>query len=105
MMMLELKVNLSDRVKDAMRRHAAQTLLAGVARATAIGSKPLSMDEIQAEVDAVRKAHRGKRQVVEKRQVMQLLDTFIERGHLEHQVEESHAQGVARIPQCPRRTP
>ncbi|MFH1870860.1 MAG: hypothetical protein ABIK82_00940 [Pseudomonadota bacterium] len=105
---LELKVNLSDRVNDAMRRHVAQTLLAGVARATAIGGKPLSMDEIQAEVDAVRKAHRGKRQVVEKRQVMQLLDTFIGRGHLEHQVEESHAQGVALIPQCPqcpRRTP
>lgn len=32
MMTLQWKVNLSDRVKDAMRRHAAQTLLAGVAR-------------------------------------------------------------------------
>lgn len=78
---LELKVNLSDRLareaqaaglltpqalasllKDAMRRHAAQTLLAGAARATAAGSKPLSMDEIQAEVAAVRKARRSRRQ-------------------------------------------
>ena len=77
---LELKLNLPDRLareaqaaglltpraladllKDAMRRHAAQTLLAGAARATAAGSKPLSMDEIQAEVDAVRKARRHKR--------------------------------------------
>lgn len=78
---LELRVNLPDRLareaqaaglltpraladllKDAMRRHAARTLLAGAARATAAGSKPLSMDEIQAEVDAVRKARRGRRQ-------------------------------------------
>ena len=77
---LELKLNLPDRLareaqaaglltpraladllKDAMRRHAAQTLLAGAARATAAGSKSLSMDEIQAEVDAVRKARRQKR--------------------------------------------
>lgn len=78
---LELRVNLSDRLareaqaaglltpqaladllKDAIRRHAAHTLLAGAARATAAGSKSLSMDEIQAEVDAVRKARRGRRQ-------------------------------------------
>lgn len=77
---LELKLNLPDRLareaqaaglltpqaladllRDAMRRHAAQTLLAGAARATAAGSKPLPMDEIQAEVDAVRKARRQKR--------------------------------------------
>ena len=77
---LEFKVNLSDRLareaqaaglltpqaltsllKDAMRRRAAQTLLAGAARATAAGSKPLSMDEIQAEVNAVRCARRSKR--------------------------------------------
>jgi len=76
---LELKLNLSDRLareaqaaglrtpqalaarlKDAMRRCAAQTLLAGAARATASGSKPLAMDELQAEVNAVRKARRGK---------------------------------------------
>ena len=81
---LELKVNLSDRLareaqaaglltpraladllKDAMRRRAAQTLLAGAAHATAGGSQPLSMDEIQAEVDAVRCARRGKRSTCE----------------------------------------
>ena len=87
---LELKVNLSDRLAR---------------EAQAAGGKPLSMDEIQAEVDAVRKARRGWRQAVEKRQVLQLLDVSIERGYLKHQVEESHAQGVARVPQCPRRTP
>ena len=78
---LELKLNVSDRLareaqaaglltpqaladllKDAMRRRAAQTLMAGAARATAADSKPLSMDEIQTEVDAVRKARRNKRQ-------------------------------------------
>jgi len=51
---------LAQLLKDAMRRQAAQALLAGAARATAAGSKPLSMDEIQAEVNAVRAArHKG----------------------------------------------
>jgi len=77
---LELKVSLSDRLareaqaaglltsralatllKGAMRRRAAQALLSGAARATAAGSKPLSMDEIQAEVDEVRQTRRAKR--------------------------------------------
>lgn len=53
---------LADLLKDAMRRHTAQTLLAGAERATTSGSKPLSMDEIQAEVAAVRNARRGGRQ-------------------------------------------
>lgn len=39
---------LAQLLKDAMRRQAAQALLAGAARATAAGSKPLSMNEIQA---------------------------------------------------------
>lgn len=121
---LELRVNQSDRLarearaaglltpralfellKDAMRRRGARTLLAGAARITAAGSKPLSIDGIQAEVEAARKARRGWRQAVEKRQVLQLLDASIERGYLKHQVEESRAQGVAHIPQYPRRTP
>ena len=78
MMALELKLNLPDRLarevqaaglltpdalsdllKDAMRRRAAQALLAGAARASEAGGKPLSMDEIQAEVNAVRQARRG----------------------------------------------
>lgn len=78
MMALELKLNLPDRLarevqaaglltpdalsdllKDAMRRRAAQALLAGAARASEAGCKPLSMDEIQAEVNAVRQARRG----------------------------------------------
>lgn len=49
---------LRDMVKDAMQRRAAQTLLAGADKATKAGSKPLSMKEIQAEVNAVRKARR-----------------------------------------------
>jgi hypothetical protein len=72
---LEVKLNLPDRLareaqaaglltpealaqllSDAMRRRAAQTLLAGAARASAAGERPLSMEEIQAEVDAVRRA-------------------------------------------------
>lgn len=74
---LELKLNLPDRLareaqaaglltpealsqmlKDAMRRRAGQALLAGAAHATAAGSKPMSMKEIQAEVNAVRRARK-----------------------------------------------
>jgi len=74
---LELKLNLPDRlareaqaaglltpaalaqlVKDAMRQRAAQALLAGAARATAAGGATLSMKEIQAEVNAVRRARK-----------------------------------------------
>lgn len=77
---LELKLNLPDRLakearaaglltpealslllKDAMRRRAAQTLLAGAARASQAGSKPISMEEIQAEVNAVRRARKDQR--------------------------------------------
>ena len=50
---------LSRLLKDAMQRRAAQALLAGAARATATGSKPLSMKEIQAEVNSVRQARRA----------------------------------------------
>ena len=76
---LELKLNLPDRLareaqasglltsealaqllKDAMRRRAGQALLAGAARATAAGSAPLSMKEIQAEVHAVRRARKSR---------------------------------------------
>jgi hypothetical protein len=48
-------------VRDAMRRRAAQTLLAGAARASAAGRKPLSMKEIQSEVNAIRRERRAKR--------------------------------------------
>lgn len=77
MAILELKLDLPDRLvreaeaaglltakalsrllRDAMRRQAARSLLDGAARATAAGSRPLSMRAIQAEVDAVRKARR-----------------------------------------------
>ena len=50
---------LSQLVRDAMRRRAAQTLLDGAARASDLGSQPLSMREIQAEVNAVRHQRRG----------------------------------------------
>ena len=75
---LELKLNLPDRLarevqaaglltpealtdllKDAMRRRAAQALLAGAARASEAGGKPLSMGEIQSEVNAVRRARKS----------------------------------------------
>lgn len=76
---LELKLNLPDRLareaqaaglltpdalaqllKDAMRRRAGQALLAGAARATQSGSKPLSMKAIQAEVNAVRHVRKSR---------------------------------------------
>ena len=52
---------LREMVKDAMRRRAAQTLLAGAERASAAGSKPLSMKAIQAEVNSVRRQRKAKR--------------------------------------------
>jgi hypothetical protein len=77
---LELKLTLSNRLvreaqaaglltpkaltrllKDEIRRGAAQALLTGAQRATGLGSKPLSMKEIQAEVDAVRRERRTKK--------------------------------------------
>lgn len=51
---------LREMVKDAMQRRAAQTLLAGAARASAAGSKPLSMKAIQAEVNTVRSERKTK---------------------------------------------
>jgi hypothetical protein len=76
---LEVKLNLSDRLareaqaaglltpkalremlKDAMQRRAAQALLAGAARGSSAGAKPLSMKETQAEVNAVRRERRAK---------------------------------------------
>lgn len=47
-------------LRQAMQRRAAQALLAGAARATAGGSKVLSMKEIQAEVAAVRRVRRAR---------------------------------------------
>ena len=52
---------LAELVRQAMRRRAAQSLLAGAARATASGSKPVSLKSIQADVDAVRRARRAGR--------------------------------------------
>ena len=45
-----------DFLASKTRRRAAQALIEGVARAVKAGSKPMSMDEIQAEVSAVRRA-------------------------------------------------
>lgn len=50
---------LSQLLKDAMQRRAAQSLLAGAARGTAAGGKPLSMKAIQAEVNSVRRTRRA----------------------------------------------
>jgi hypothetical protein len=47
-------------LRDAMQRRAAQELLAGAKRASDAGSKPLSMRQIRAEVNAVRRDKRGK---------------------------------------------
>lgn len=45
-------------LKEEMRRQAAQQLLAGAARATAGGSRPRSLRQLQVEVDAARDASR-----------------------------------------------
>ena len=45
---------LREMLRDTMRRHAAQALLAGAARASKAGSKPMSMRELQAEVNSTR---------------------------------------------------
>lgn len=51
---------LRDLLKDAMRRRAAQALLAGAGRGSAGGLKPLSMRELQAEVRSARAGRRVK---------------------------------------------
>ena len=47
-------------IREAMQRRVALALLAGAARATEAGSKPLSLREIQSEVNAVRADRRAK---------------------------------------------
>jgi len=47
-------------LKDAMRRRAAEDLLAGAARGSLARARPLSMKAIQAEVNAVRRERRAK---------------------------------------------
>jgi len=46
-------------VRAEIRRQAAERLLSGAERVRAAGIKPLSMREIQKEVDAVRKMRRA----------------------------------------------
>ncbi len=53
---------LSRLLKEAMRRRAGQALLAGAERAAKADSEPITLEEIQAEVNAVRHARKtGKR--------------------------------------------
>ncbi len=46
-------------LRAEIRRQAAGRLLSGAARASATGSEPLSMAELQSEIDAVRKGGRS----------------------------------------------
>lgn len=83
MTLLQLKVEVPDRLareaqaagllnaqaiskllREAVRRRAGERLLAGAARATRTGSRPLSMRSIQKEVDAVRAARKTQRPTV-----------------------------------------
>lgn len=48
-----------DFLASKSRRRAAQAILEGAGRATKAGSKPMSMDEIQAEINAVRRARKA----------------------------------------------
>lgn len=52
--------SISKLLRDAMRRRAGERLLAGAARASRAGSRPLSMRAIQKEVDAVRAARKAR---------------------------------------------
>ena len=45
-----------DFLASKTRRRSGQALIEGVARATKAGSRPMSMEEIQTEVNAVRRA-------------------------------------------------
>lgn len=47
--------SISKLLKDAMRRRAAQALLAGTRRAAKRSSKPMTLKAIQAEVNTVRR--------------------------------------------------
>ncbi len=79
---LELKVNLPDRLareaqdaglltpaslskllKEAMRRRAAQALLSGARRAANAASKPMTLETIQTEVNAVRRARKTSKRI------------------------------------------
>jgi hypothetical protein len=51
---------LREMLKDTMQRRAAQALMAAAARGSEAGTKPLSMKQIQAEVNAVRRERRTK---------------------------------------------
>lgn len=46
-------------LRAEIRRQAAGRLLSGVARATATGTKPLSMSDLQSEIAAVRDERRS----------------------------------------------
>lgn len=49
---------LREMLRDAMQRRAAQTLLAGAAQGSAAGGRAMSMKDIQAEVNSVRRERR-----------------------------------------------
>ena len=51
---------LTSMLRDAVRSQAAGALLEGAARATDAGSEAMTMDEIQQEVNAIRRARRAK---------------------------------------------
>jgi len=55
--------SISKLLKNAMRRRAAQALLAGARRAAKRGSKPMTLEAIQAEVNAVRRSRKADKRV------------------------------------------
>jgi hypothetical protein len=50
---------LANLIRDGIKRKAAQQIIAGAAKASEAGSKPMNMEDIQREVDAVRKSKRA----------------------------------------------
>ena len=67
-----------------MRRRAAQTLLAGAKRASEAGSKPLSMDEIQSEVNAVCRTRRSSARMKLVLDTNVLVSAFLWQGTPDH---------------------
>jgi hypothetical protein len=53
--------SIKELLQDAMRRRAGKELLAGAERVLAAGIPPMSLEEIQDEVNTVRAARKGRK--------------------------------------------
>lgn len=70
-------------LREAMRQRAAERLRLAMDRMAEADIPPMTEEEIQAEIDAVRAERRA----------LQLLDAFIERGQLKRKAESRTGNG------------